>query len=832
MIKSKIHNEIYSFAKNKVLESLKQLIGIKENIFTGLFRVDKVFDKEKYCVLLCLENLDNYKISVVKNPFSFQKNKFILISNYSLDEKSNEKEIIYNKITLMTELSEEKLLSYIDSYYRKNDDKLILLKVIDINEKYYMLINRYNDIYKLAKTKDIETSGIKLCCLLLITNNFKSITYSNTQIKDMIFNNTTIFYISKQEIYFSNLIQINFISVIQVNFLDYNNIENFYKEIVISGKKFIINNNELFCPFYNSTQNELFSEEITLQIKDKDEKNRSFNCFIYRGLLNKTNAFINYYSKNSFLYEFYFMCIDEPIENIETNKNIEINGKQYELKTFDTFQSLNRKRINVLNIPYQKIEDFTETELITNKVNSIQICKIYQSKKSMIFGIFNIKEDLFISQKTDNSKINPFYEDFGDVISIIESATYNDDSIAEKCNKKYKNSKIEKSEEFILSTYNDEITLSQFKTKVGLVLCYFISNCKDIYEVIEILANFKYIRWRILKMNITLLQQLRIIVLFLRKKIEDPSSLNELIYFPQCSKISPYVLAKELNEEEIINLNEFSRSFAAYLQIDSYIMYNYLKKENSYTFSLELLFIMKYLLLSNYEDFIFTSRQKSDEYAYNSFNENITVINEANIFSANYQNLKNIKDINESKNYAIPISFEFRHENNCHQKKNKKNRNSFSPFLFYRDGKFVKIQEYKKLDNGTIISKGECGKMVESFISEEKSVINDFKKLHIFGELLYSNYYIERNFSNLISNMEKIKSKTYKKNKDVKQSKCEAFDKIDNSDGDGDGDGESKAIFSELWDKKLEKEGTIRIGDIHYTKWEFEKLLKNSKNHH
>ena len=826
MIKSKIHNEIYSFAKNKVLESLKQLIGIKENIFTGLFRVDKVFDKEKYCVLLCLENLENYKISVVKNPFSFQKNKFILISNYSLDEKSNEKEIIVNKITLMTELSEEKLLSYIDSYYRKNDDKLILLKVIDINEKYYMLINRYNDIYKLAKTKDIETSGIKLCCLLLITNNFKSITYSNTQIKDMIFNNTTIFYVSKQEIYFSNLIQINFISVIQVNFLDYNSIENFYKEIVISGKKFIINNNELFCPFYKSTQNELFSEEITLQIKDNDEKNCSFNCFIYRGLLNKTNAFINYYSKNSFLYEFYFMCIDEPIENIETNKNIEINGKQYELKTFDTFQSLNRKRINVLNIPYQKIEDFTETELITNKVNSIQICKIYQSKKSMIFGIFNIKEVLFIAQKTDNSKINPFYEDFGDVISIIERDLYNDDGIAEICKEKYKNSKIEKSEEFILSTYNDEITLSQFKTKVGLVLCYFISNCNDIYEVIEILANFKYIRWRLLKMNITLLQKLRIIVLFLRKKIEDSSSLNELIYFPHCSKISPYVLAKELNEKEIINLNEFSRSFAAYLQIDSYIMYNYLKKENSYTFSLELLFIMKYLLLSNYEDFIFTSRQNSDEYAYNSFNENITVINEANIFSVNYQNLKNIKDINESRNYAIPISFEFRHENNSHQKKNKKNRNSFSPFLFYRDGKFVKIQEYKKLDNGTIISKGECGKMVESFISEEKSVINDFKKLHIFGELLYFDYYTERDFSKLITKRNIIKSLTFTTNNDRKKSKCEISDKMDNSDE------ESKTINSELWDKKLEKEGTIRIGDIHYTKWEFEKLLKNSKNHH
>ena len=823
MMTSKIYNEIYSFAKNEILESLKKLIGIKEKIFTGLFKVNMVFDKEKYYTLLCLEDLKNYKINAENIPFSLQINKFILISNYSLDEKSNE--IIFNKITLMSELSEEKLLIYIDLYYRKSYDKLILLKVIDINEKYYMLINRYNDIYRLAKTKDLETSEIKLCCLLLITNNFKSISYAYTQIKDMIFNNTTIFYVSKQEIYFSNLIQINYLTVIQINFLDYNSSENFFKEIKIAEKKFCINNDELFCPFYKSTQNELFSEEITLQIKDYEKIKRTFNCFIYRGLLNKINAFINYNSKNSFFYEFYFMSIDKPIEKIEATKNIEINGKKYLLKTFDTFQSQNRKRINVLNIPYQKIKNFDEKELITNKVNSIQICKIYQNKKSMIFGIFNIKEDLFIAQKTDNSKFDPFYEDFGDVISIIERTTYNDYNIAEIIKRKYINSKIEKSEEFIFSIYNDEITLSQFKTRVGLILSYFICKCKTINEVIDIIIYFKSIRWNLLIMKITLLQQLRIIVFFLRKNIEDSSSLNELIYFPQLSKTSPYVLAKELNEKEIINLDEFSRFFAAYLQIDSYIMYNYLKKENSYTLSLELLFILKYSLLSNYEDFIFTSRTGRDEFSYYTFNENITVINEFNIFSVYYQNLKNYENIDESRNYAIPISFEFRLENISHQKKNKKNRNIFSPFLFYRDGKFVKIQEYRKLDNGTIISKGEIGKMVESFITEEKSVINNFKKLHIFGELLDFKYFIEKDFSNLLINMKKIKSKNVKKNKDGKQSKFEAFDETDDSGM------ENGKITPEMWDKKLLKEGIIRIGDIHYTTYEFEKLLKNSKIH-
>ena len=57
MTTSKIYNEIYSFAKNEILESLKKLIGIKEKIFTGLFKVNMVFDKEKYYTLLCLEDL-------------------------------------------------------------------------------------------------------------------------------------------------------------------------------------------------------------------------------------------------------------------------------------------------------------------------------------------------------------------------------------------------------------------------------------------------------------------------------------------------------------------------------------------------------------------------------------------------------------------------------------------------------------------------------------------------------------------------------------------------------------------------------------------------------
>ena len=135
---------------------------------------------------------------------------------------------------------------------------------------------------------------------------------------------------------------------------------------------------------------------------------------------------------------------------------------------------------------------------------------------------------------------------------------------------------------------------------------------------------FFFIEANIESTNITYLQILRIFILYLGKKLEEESSLDHIIFFPKISKSSSFNLAKDLNIKEIINLTEFSLFFPAYLQFGSNIMYNYYKK--SFPFSLELIFVMKHFLLSNYEDFIFTIREASHESSYQSENENITVI--------------------------------------------------------------------------------------------------------------------------------------------------------------------------------------------------------------
>ena len=60
--------------------------------------------------------------------------------------------------------------------------------------------------------------------------------------------------------------------------------------------------------------------------------------------------------------------------------------------------------------------------------------------------------------------------------------------------------------------------------------------------------------------------------------------------------------------------------------------------------------------------------------------------------------------------------------------------------------------------------------------------------------------------------MEKDKS-----NKNEESDKIEKFEK------------ENKEKISKLYEKKLEKEGVVKFGDVHYTKKEFDKIMENLK---
>ena len=813
---SNIEKEEFCFKNNGLIECLKNVYGIKENLFSSIFRIKSI--EQKYIHLLCLKDLNTYIISPKNIKISPLINEFILIANYILE---NNNEIKLNDISIIKKLNEEKLFQF----YSNRDifgDKLDLYKIIDINENNYFAINSKKIIFRIQKEQNLEKLKINICQLLLV-DKFKTVLKKydlKFNLTDIILDPSSIIYISKQDIYFhKSLIPINLLTVIRINFLDYD-INNLYDIITIKDNKFAINNKEIYCIISNTDNNnfDYYSVEINLQNSVDTDIKKIFYFFLYRGILNKINAFVNNKSERAYFIEYFFMSVDANINENITKTNVEINGKQYKLNIFDTFQSTNRKRFNVLNAPFQNIVNFKEEILISKRINSIQICKIFYKKTSLLYGIFNIKDAILKESKDDNSYFDKYYEEFGDIHSYIDSNKNFPNKIKEKCFKIFSESKINKSGNFINFALNSYLTHSQFRTRLGLIICYYIYKAKNNEEVDKFLGLYYDISLNIRSKNLTYLQRLRIIIFYLRKKMKNKMSLNDILFFSSLSKKSPYYLAKELNLQEINNLNEYSRYFTAYLQIDSFFMYNYLKNEESYSFSLEPLFVMKYLMSSTYEDFIFTTCELGDEYAYYTNNENITVINEVNVFNNKITIIKDIDDVEESKNLALPLSFEFRHEKNAHEYKTKRNLNELSPILFYKDGKFNKIKD----TNGNIIQKGESGRMVESFLTEDKYIIWQLKNFHKFGELLDYRFFIDRDFSKLFKKMEEIKNKKEIKRQIEKELACEVYDKKENFKKN-----DTEEII-ERRTKQLEKEGTVKLGDLHYTKFEFERI-KNKK---
>lgn len=160
---------------------------------------------------------------------------------------------------------------------------------------------------------------------------------------------------------------------------------------------------------------------------------------------------------------------------------------------------------------------------------------------------------------------------------------------------------------------------------------------------------------------------IRILLFTLEEKITKNSSNNlELKVVSKLNPNSPYAIAYNFNKEQINNLNEFNALFQAYLQLDSYQSYNYIFSRITHNFSLEMIFMLKYQLLSTYDKFFYIKRKDGNEFAYLDSKTKITVINEYTSFGKTFKEDeigKNTKDTKRIKDYAMPLSLHFMHKN-------------------------------------------------------------------------------------------------------------------------------------------------------------------------
>ena len=158
--------------------------------------------------------------------------------------------------------------------------------------------------------------------------------------------------------------------------------------------------------------------------------------------------------------------------------------------------------------------------------------------------------------------------------------------------------------------------------------------------------------------------------------------------------------------------------------------------------------MIKHELLSTYEDFFYIKKEKGQEYAFLDEKTHITVINENFIFGENLKNIYTIKDLNESKNYAMPLTIILKHvkEGQGHFISLLKNREIVAPIIYYRG---LNIEIAFDCYNDGIIN-GESGLIIENFICPDRGVIKELLTKFIYGEYLVKDFFASNNYKKLL----------------------------------------------------------------------------------
>ena len=212
------------------------------------------------------------------------------------------------------------------------------------------------------------------------------------------------------------------------------------------------------------------------------------------------------------------------------------------------------KIFNVLNIPFQY---YSNKNIFIND-NSLQVCEIFNdNNQSEIFGIFNIKE-IEIRELEQNSIFDEYYDEFANIYNCFYLNQINYDkkeliNFITVCKEKYNKLTINKELITSLSQFEDKFTYSEFKTRIGIIICYYINLlCPGALSNKKITKTIHGIIKKIKKNenNLSLNDRIRIIFFCLRRKLED-KKVSNLIFFSQLNKKSPYILAKNCNLEEI-----------------------------------------------------------------------------------------------------------------------------------------------------------------------------------------------------------------------------------------------------------------------------------------
>ena len=712
---------VLSFEQNEIFNTLSNISNIKidddkstifivENRFGNCAEVKSLSDSKIYSLEFEFDLYDKFKVKsfLWMNFHKFQNNK-----------------VIANKLTTFEFLNDEQMAQILNIIFFEN---LSIFKVIDINKEYIVVMNINYKVLNLNKKNDkLKVLNIELCELLIISNYRQE----NDEIK--LFEESFIYKLNQKFHYLD--IDINSKAILKLYILDYNIKGNKYDAIFIpqDNAKTIISNKEEYLIVNNAYPKiyEYFPCQIIL-LNTKNEKIKPviFTIYAYNGLLNKINAFLNANCSKPYFYEFLYYNITQPL--VEKEKKITVNNSEYNITIYDNFSSENRKRICILNIPYQNMK-IQENLLFSN---SIQVNELILNNDHEILCINDISS-VVIKKPHLTSFFNQYYPYFGDIYDQIRICNANNLENIQKI----LNTKISKFNEIEfeydineINNFDDRLTQSQFKTWFGLIVCYYMGFF--VTKQAKVLGNIVYLFTLIWKENLSYYDFIRIFSFLSKEIIINNNKATELIMVNKLDKFSPYLIAYQFNKELINDLHEYHPYFQAYLQFDSFEAYNYIHSQKSYTFSLEMIFMIKHQLLSAYEDFFFVKNKSSEEYAYVDCSTKITVVNEASIYEDNQKDIHKIDNMTEARNCAVPMVINFSHEKSGHFKFMIKNEETSSPVIYFK-GLRILLEIFVSNDKYS----GETGKIIENFICEDTKIIDELSTHFIYGELLQKLYF-------------------------------------------------------------------------------------------
>ena len=457
-------NQIILEQNNLIEENLfnylKSLINNDKKYLSSLFHIKNIDDNLGFYHLLNLRDLKEYIISISQlGPL--ENIEYILIDNFQLNNNT----IIFDNLTMTKSLNEEDFFYLLYRYMNKESD---IFKIIDIEKNNLILINKNKKLFKLEyEYKDIYIGKT------IFIGNF------NLKKKDNIFqliliNKDTYIHISKDYLLNQQKMSLNSFSCIKFIVKDYQK-DNEYNIIKIFDSEKEIKEKEIY--FIISTVNikyfDYFKIPIELYHSRKKELNRKFYFILYQGFLNTINLFANYCSPKSYFYEYFYLDIYNKLNNnIQFLTFNDGNGKKMTFNEYDydNFNSENRKRLNLMNIPLQlnnkNVEDISE------KFNSIQMCYLINENKFEIFGIFNI-EEIKLPEIKSNDIFNDYYDEFGNIYDeMINIKKKIDEKTIQKYINKYINCKLSKKDSHLVKNFEDNITLSQYKTRIFNMLLF------------------------------------------------------------------------------------------------------------------------------------------------------------------------------------------------------------------------------------------------------------------------------------------------------------------------------------------------------------------------